>query len=145
MLDYITGYLNSNVTPGEAGNYFWATVYVLVVFALISFCVIIMNWGERKALAHFQIRLGPMRVGPHGLLQPFADAIKLLTKEDIMPAEADKFAYWMAPFVVLVAAFTTYTVIPFGRTHAITNMNIGIMFLLGVASLEVLGIVLAGW
>lgn len=145
MLQYITGYLNSNVTPGEAGNFFWATIYVLVVFALISFCVIIMNWGERKALAHFQIRLGPMRVGPHGLLQPFADAIKLLTKEDIIPAEADKFAYWMAPFVVLVAAFTTYTVIPFGRTHAVTNMNIGIMFLLGVASLEVLGIVLAGW
>jgi NADH-quinone oxidoreductase subunit H len=145
MLQYITGYLNSNVTPGEAGNWFWATVYVLLVFALVSFCVIIMNWGERKALAHFQIRLGPMRVGPHGLLQPFADAIKLLTKEDIMPAEADKLAYWMAPLVVLVAVFTTYTVIPFGRTHAISNMNIGIMFILGVSSLEVLGIVLAGW
>lgn len=145
MLEYITSYLNSNVTPGEAGNYLWATIYILVVFALISLCVIIMNWGERKALAHFQIRLGPMRVGPHGLLQPFADAIKLMTKEDIMPAQADKLAYWMAPYIILVTVFTTYAVIPFGRTHAVTNMNIGIMFIMGVASLEVLGIVLAGW
>jgi NADH-quinone oxidoreductase subunit H len=145
MLQQVLSYLNSTVTPGEAGNYIWATIYVLVVFAMISFCVIIMNWGERKALAHFQIRLGPMRVGPHGLLQPFADAIKLMTKEDIIPAEADKFTYWMAPYVVLVSVFTTYCVTPFGRTHAITNMNIGIMFVLGVGSLEVLGIVLAGW
>ncbi|HET8666997.1 MAG TPA: complex I subunit 1 family protein [Terriglobales bacterium] len=145
MLQQLLSYLNSSVTPGEAGNYLWATVYILVVFALVSLCVIVMNWGERKALAHFQIRLGPMRVGPHGLLQPFADAIKLMTKEDIIPAEADKLAYWMAPYVVLVSVFTTYCVTPFGRTHAITNMNIGIMFVLGVASLEVLGIVLAGW
>ncbi|HYG98169.1 MAG TPA: complex I subunit 1 family protein [Terriglobales bacterium] len=145
MLQSFLSYMNSTVTPGEAGNYIWATIYILVIFAMISLCVIIMNWGERKALAHFQIRLGPMRVGPHGLLQPFADAIKLMTKEDIMPAQADKLAYWMAPYVVLVAVFTTYTVIPFGRTHAVTDMNIGIMFILGVASLEVLGIVLAGW
>ncbi len=145
MLEYITGYLKSTVTPGQAGNYFWATVYILLIFGLVSFCVIIMNWGERKALAHFQVRLGPMRVGPHGLLQPFADAIKLMTKEDIMPAEADKLAFWMAPYIILVAAFTTYTVVPFGRTHAVTDMNIGILFILGVSSIGVLGIVLAGW
>lgn len=145
LQSFLSYFRNSTVTPGEAGNYIWATIYILVIFAMISLCVIIMNWGERKALAHFQIRLGPMRVGPHGLLQPFADAIKLMTKEDIIPAQADKLAYWMAPYVVLVAVFTTYTVIPFGRMHAVTDMNIGIMFILGVASLEVLGIVLAGW
>jgi NADH-quinone oxidoreductase subunit H len=145
MLEYIKGYLSSTVTPGQAGNYFWLTVYVLVIFALVSLCVMVMNWGERKALAHFQVRLGPMRVGPHGLLQPFADAIKLMTKEDIMPLNADKLAFWMAPYIILVAAFTTYTVIPFGRTHAITDMNIGILFILGISSIGVLGIVLAGW
>jgi NADH-quinone oxidoreductase subunit H len=145
MLQYITGYLQSSVTPGQAGNYFWATVYVLLIFALVSLCVIIMNWGERKALAHFQVRLGPMRVGPHGLLQPFADAVKLMTKEDIMPQNADKLAFWMAPYIILVAAFTTYTVIPFGPTHAVTDMNIGILFILGISSIGVLGIVLAGW
>jgi NADH-quinone oxidoreductase subunit H len=104
-----------------------------------------MNWLERKILAHMQVRLGPMRVGPHGLLQPIADAIKLLLKEDIMPAEADGLIFWVAPFVVVLAAFTVFVVVPFGPTHAITDMNIGILFMLGVSSLSVLGIVMAGW
>jgi NADH-quinone oxidoreductase subunit H len=86
-----------------------------------------------------------MRVGPHGLLQPIADAIKLLLKEDIIPDRADKAVFWAAPFMVVMAAFTTYIVVPFGPTHAITDMNIGILFMLGVSSLGVLGIVMAGW
>ena len=145
MLDYITSYLSSNTTPGQAGNWFWATVYVLIVFGGVALVVLSMVWLERKALAHFQVRLGPMRVGPHGLMQPFADAIKLLTKEDIIPAEADKFVFWIAPLIILCAAFTVYIVIPFGPTHAITDLNIGILFMLGVSSLSVLGIVMAGW
>jgi len=92
-----------------------------------------------------QVRLGPMRVGPHGLLQPIADALKLLLKEDIIPAEADKIVFWVAPFIVVLAAFTVFVVVPFGPTHAITDMNIGILFMLGVSSLSVLGIVTAGW
>ena len=145
MLNYITSYLSSDTTPGQAGNVFWALVYILVVFGGISVAVMAMNWLERKALAHFQIRLGPMRVGPHGLLQPIADAIKLMTKEDIIPAEADKFVFWIAPLIILCASFTVYIVIPFGPTHAITDLNIGILFMLGVSSLSVLGIVMAGW
>jgi len=145
MLDYITSYLKSSMTPGQAGNYFWATVYILFIFAGVSVAVMAMNWIERKALAHFQIRLGPMRVGPHGLLQPIADAIKLLTKEDIIPDGADKLVFWIAPLIILCAAFTTYIVIPFGPTHAVTDLNIGILFMLGVSSLSVLGVVMAGW
>ncbi len=145
MLDYITSYLHSSLTPGQAGNMLWATVYILIVFAGISVAVIAMNWLERKALAHMQVRLGPMRVGPHGLLQPVADALKLLLKEDIIPSEADQLIFWVAPLMVVTAAFTTYIVIPFGPTHAITDMNIGILFMLGVSSLGVLGIVMAGW
>jgi len=145
MLDYITSYLGMNTTPGQAGNIFWVLVYILVVFGGVSVAVMSMNWLERKALAHFQIRLGPMRVGPHGLLQPIADAVKLLTKEDIIPAEADKFVFWIAPLIILCASFTVYIVIPFGPTHAITDLNIGILFMLGVSSLSVLGVVMAGW
>ncbi len=145
MLDYITSYLGMNTTPGQAGNIFWAVVYILIVFGGVSVAVMAMNWLERKALAHFQIRLGPMRVGPHGLLQPIADAIKLMTKEDIIPEQADKFVFWIAPLIILCASFTVYIVIPFGPTHAITDMNIGILFMLGVSSLSVLGVVMAGW
>ena len=145
LILYIKSYLDSNLTPGGAGNIFWATVYILLVFGGLSVAVIAMNWLERKILAHMQVRLGPMRVGPHGLLQPIADAIKLLLKEDIIPAEADKIVFWIAPFIVVLAAFTVFVVVPFGPTHAITDMNIGILFMLGVSSLSVLGIVTAGW
>ena len=145
LILYIQSYLDSDRTPGGAGNLFWATVYILLVFGGLSVAVIAMNWLERKILAHMQVRLGPMRVGPHGLLQPIADAIKLLLKEDIIPAEADKIVFWVAPFIVVLAAFTVFVVVPFGPTHAITDMNIGILFMLGVSSLSVLGIVTAGW
>src|SRR6476646_5769294 len=145
MLNYVTSYLNSNVTPGQAGNVFWAFVYIMVVFAGISLAVVAMNWLERKALAHMQVRLGPMRVGPHGLLQPIADAIKLLLKEDIMPDKSDKFVFWIAPLIVVITAFTVFIVVPFGPAHAVTDMNIGVLFMLGVSSLSVLGVVMAGW
>jgi NADH-quinone oxidoreductase subunit H len=145
MLEYVQGYLSQPVTPGEAGNYVWATVYIVAVVLGVSLVVLFMNWGERKALAHMQVRLGPMRVGPHGLLQPFADAIKLLTKEDIIPAEADKLVFWLAPVVIIVTAWTGFLVVPFGRTHAVTDMNIGILFMLGISSLSVLCLIMAGW
>jgi NADH-quinone oxidoreductase subunit H len=145
MLDYIRSYLSTDQTPGAAGNVFWAFVYIVLVFLGLSVAVIAMNWLERKILAHMQVRLGPMRVGPHGLLQPIADALKLLIKEDIMPAEADGAVFWIAPLLVVLSAFTVFVVVPFGPTHAITDMNIGILFMLGVSSLSVLGVVMAGW
>ena len=145
MLDYVTSYLKSDTTPGQAGNMLWALIYILLIFLGLSVAVIAMNWLERKILAHMQVRLGPMRVGPHGLLQPIADAVKLLIKEDITPAAADRFVFWLAPLMVVITAFTVFIVVPFGPQHAVTDMNIGILFMLGVSSLSVLGVVMAGW
>jgi len=145
FVQYVLSYLSSDKTPGSAGNMFWAFVYIILIFTGLSVAVIAMNWLERKILAHMQVRLGPMRVGPHGLLQPIADALKLLLKEDIMPAEADGFVFWIAPLLVVLSAFTVFIVVPFGPTHAVTDMNIGVLFMLGVSSLSVLGIVMAGW
>jgi len=145
MLKQFMSYLGSNVTPGSANNQLWALIYVFIIFTGVSVAAMAMNWLERKALPHFQIRLGPMRVGPHGLLQPIADAIKWMLKEDVIPAEADQFVFWIAPMIGLLAAFAVYTVIPFGPSEAVSDMNIGILFMLGVSSLGVLGIVVAGW
>ncbi len=143
------GYLSSSATPGQYSDplsgAIWALIYIILIFTGISIGVIAMNWLERKILAHMQVRLGPMRVGPHGLLQPIADALKLLIKEDIMPAEADKAVFWVAPVFVVIAAFTVFTVVPFGPAHAVTDMNIGVLFMLGISSLGVLGIIMAGW
>jgi NADH-quinone oxidoreductase subunit H len=145
MLDYVTSYLRSNTTPGQAGNILWVLIYILLIFLGLSVAVIAMNWLERKILAHMQVRLGPMRVGPHGLLQPIADALKLLIKEDLTPAAADRWVFWLAPVFVVITAFTVFIVVPFGPTHAVTDMNIGVLFMLGVSSLSVLGVVMAGW
>jgi NADH-quinone oxidoreductase subunit H len=145
VIQYFLGYLHSNVTPGEAGNFLWVTIYVLLVFTGIAVGVIFMNWFERKVMAHMQVRLGPMRVGPVGLLQPVADALKLLLKEDLVPSNADKLVFWFAPVCVVMTAFCSFIVVPFGRTHAITDMNIGVLFMLGVSSLGVLGVIMAGW
>ena len=145
MPDFITGYLSSNKTPGEYGSVLWSLVYILLIFLGLSVAVIAMNWLERKILAHMQVRLGPMRVGPHGLLQPIADAVKLLIKEDITPSAADRWVFWIAPVFVVITAFTVFIVVPFGPQHAVTDMNIGILFMLGISSLSVLGVVMAGW
>src|SRR5467141_5464594 len=120
-------------------------LYAVVIVALLPLVAGYIVLLERKVMADMQARLGPMRVGPHGLLQPIADALKLLIKEDIMPAEADPFVFWVAPLIVVITAFTVFIVVPFGPTHAVTDMNIGVLFMLGVSSLSVLGVIMAGW
>ncbi len=121
------------------------TIQILVVFAGLSLLVAYLVYAERKILAHLQVRLGPMRVGPHGLLQPIADGLKLLLKEDIIPRGADKFLFWLAPIISVMAAFTGFALIPFADNFIITDVNVGLLFILGISSLGIYGVILGGW
>ncbi len=125
-----------------------------VVAGALLFTLAYLQWVERKVIAHIQIRMGPSRVGPHGLLQPVADIIKLLTKEDLIPPYVNKFFYLFAPFLAITLALTSIAVIPFGpeieifgvRTRMqLADLNIGVLFILGISSVGVYGIALAGW
>lgn len=122
-----------------------ATVKIVILLLVLAGFVAYLVYMERKVLAFIQARLGPMRVGPWGLLQPVADGIKLLLKEDIIPAGADKWVFLLAPVISVVAAFTVFAVIPFAGNFFITDVNIGILFILAVSSLGIYGIILGGW
>jgi len=118
-------------------------VLIVAVVPLIAGYVVLV---ERKLMADMQARLGPMRVGPHGLLQPIADALKLLIKEDIIPDDADKVIFWLAPVVSMTAALVSMGAVAFGPWFQVAkDINIGILFILGVSSLGLFGIVLGGW
>ncbi len=123
----------------------WPLLFALVIVAVVPLLAGYIVLLERKVMADMQARLGPMRVGPHGLLQPIADAVKLLLKEDIIPESADKWIFWLAPLLSVTTAMLAMAVIPFGPFFQIADLNIGILFLLGVGSLGVYGIVLGGW
>lgn len=125
----------------------------LAVFLLLT-SIAYLTWLERKVVAHIQARWGPYRVGPHGLMQPLADGIKFITKEDIVPLDADKIIYFLAPFLGFVLAFLSISVIPFGEgfklyghtiTFQIADLNVGLLFIFAVTSLGVYSIALAGW
>ena len=122
-----------------------AFIKILIVFGVVSGIVAYLVLMERKVLAFMQARLGPMRVGPWGLLQPIADGLKLLLKEDIIPAGADEWLFLLAPAISIFAAFTVFAAIPFAGNFYVTDINIGLLFVLGVSSLGIYGIILGGW
>ncbi len=123
----------------------WALWLVLGFFGAFPGIVAYMVWAERKVAARFQDRIGPNRVGPLGLLQPIADAIKLITKENIVPRTADQWVHLLAPVIILVSAFLVLAVVPFGIGLTPVNLPSGLIYLVAVSSLSPLGIFLAGW
>src|SRR5438552_439367 len=131
-------------------------IKIFIVFNVVAGVVALLTLAERKVAAWIQVRLGPMRVGPYGILQPLADGVKLMLKEDIVPAGADKWIFTLAPVISLVSAFIVFAVIPFGPPDAftimghkvgyvITDLNIGLLYVLSISSVSVLGIILGGW
>jgi NADH-quinone oxidoreductase subunit H len=120
-------------------------VYAVVIVAVLPLLAGYIVLMERKVMADMQARLGPMRVGPHGLLQPIADAVKLLLKEDIIPDKADRLMFWFAPLVSVTMALLAYSALAIGPAFQIADLNIGLLFILAVSSLGIYGIVLGGW
>ena len=116
-----------------------------ILFGVLSFIVLSLTWLERKALGRLQRRLGPTRTGPFGLLQPIADAVKLVLKEDILPSASDKAIFWIAPVIVVVSAFMVWVTIPITETIGIQNLELGLLYITAVSVFGILGLVLAGW
>jgi NADH-quinone oxidoreductase subunit H len=142
----------------------FVTQHAVLVVSLVKIVILLfltlttlayLTWFERKVVAHIQSRWGPYYVGAHGLLQPLADGVKFLFKEDVTPAGADKFLYVLAPFLALSLALTTIALIPFGPATItilgqptqliVADVNIGLMFLFAITSIGVYGVALAGW
>jgi NADH-quinone oxidoreductase subunit H len=121
-------------------------VCALAIVAVVPLIAGYLVLAEGKLMAHRQARLSPMRVGPHGLLQPIADAVKILIKEDLVPRDADALIFWFAPVISMVAAFTAMSALYFGPSFRVArDIDVGILFVIAVSSLGVLGVILGGW
>lgn len=118
---------------------------VAIVLGVVLLTVLLLTYLERKVIGHIQQRLGPMRVGFHGALQAPADAIKLLTKEDLVPASADQFIFRMAPYLVFIPGFLVFVTIPFTKDLVVRSLDLGLFYVVAVSCLSISGFVLAGW
>ncbi len=133
-------------SSGTVNNVVWPFIQIGLLVTIVAGWVAYATYLERKISAFMQARLGPMRVGPWGLLQPIADAIKLLTKEDFIPDKADRGLFFIAPYIAVASAFIVLAVVPFAPDWGvITDINIGLLFVLAVSSVGVLALILAGW
>lgn len=137
----------TEVLPADWPGGFWAHwgVFVGVILVFVLAFVMGFIWFERRAMAIMQARLGPNRAGPFGFLQPVADAIKVMLKEDIVPARGDKIVHWLAPLVAFIPVLMVFAVVPFQGGAILADLNIGILYVVAVSSISVLGIFMAGW
>ena len=148
MIDTVHAFgqgLAGGIWPGTVWPVLWTLIKIICVLLPLMGCVAYLTLWERKAIGFTQIRLGPNRVGPFGLLQPIADALKLLTKEIIIPTAASKGLFVLGPIMTIMPALAAWAVIPFGPEVALANINAGLLFLMAITSLEVYGVIIAGW
>jgi NADH-quinone oxidoreductase subunit H len=123
----------------------WPIVYILCIVVPLILAVAMFVYWERKVIGWMHVRMGPNKIGPFGLLQAFADVVKLLIKEVILPTTANRFLYYLAPMLTLVPALAAWAVIPFSSKMVLSNANAGVLYLLAMTSMGVYGIILAGW
>ena len=132
--------------PDWPGGFWWHwLVFTVIVIAFVLALVMGFIWFERRAMGRMQARLGPNRVGPFGLLQPVADAIKVLLKEDIVPTKADRVVHWLAPVVAFAPVLMIFAVVPFQDGALLADLNIGILYVVAISSVSTVGIFMAGW
>ncbi|MDA8078057.1 MAG: NADH-quinone oxidoreductase subunit NuoH [Nitrospiraceae bacterium] len=148
----MTGLFEAIVGPGSLDYIINLVIMLIIILLKIAAVVAVAllhvayaTYFERKVIGHMQLRLGPREVGPLGLFQPFADGVKLFFKEDIIPADADKPLFYLAPVIFFISALTSLSVLPFFDGFAVANINIGLLFLFAMSSLGAYGIVLSGW
>ena len=132
--------------PDWPGGFWWHwLVFTVIIIAFVLALVMGFIWLERRGMGRMQARLGPNRTGPFGLLQPVADAIKVLLKEDIIPAKGDKIVHWLAPVVAFFPVLMIFAVVPFQNGALLADLNIGILYVVAISSMATVGIFMAGW
>ena len=122
-------------------DFIWLVVGLFIMFPVLSVVVMSMIWLERKLLGRLQLRLGPTRTGPMGVMQPVADAVKLILKEDIIPSSSEKAIFWVAPIIVVVSAFMIWVTIPGTQTAVIQNLDMGLLYIIAFSVVGILGLV----
>src|SRR6476619_5469515 len=149
MIDSIYGFGNGLIAApwwtAAGWPLIWTLIKIIVVVIPLMGAVAYLTLWERKAIGFTQIRIGPNRIGPLGLLQPIADALKLLTKEIILPTVANKGLFLLGPIMTIMPALAAWAVIPFGPEVALANIIAGLLFVMAITSLEVYGVIIAGW
>jgi len=145
IFDFGQGLLAPSWWATLAWPVIWALVKIMVLVLPLMGAVAYLTLWERKLISWMQIRLGPNRVGPMGLLQPIADAMKLMTKEILTPTRANKALFFLGPVMTIAPSLAAWAVVPFGPDLALANINAGLLFVMAIASMEVYGVIIAGW